>query len=32
MTRQDGDDRAACATLTYLAEPAGPALGACCKS
>jgi hypothetical protein len=27
MTRQDDDHRAACATLTYLAEPANPALG-----
>ena len=27
MTLQDDDHRAACATLTYLAEPADPALG-----
>jgi DNA processing protein len=27
MTRQDGDHRVACATLTYLAEPADPVLG-----
>ena len=28
MTRPDDDHRVACATLTYLAEPADPALGA----
>jgi hypothetical protein len=27
MTRQDDDHRVACTTLTYLAEPADPALG-----
>jgi len=32
MTRQDDDHRVACATLTYLADPAGLALSACCKS
>ena len=27
MTRHDEDHRVTCATLTYLAEPADPALG-----
>jgi hypothetical protein len=31
MTRQDDDHRVACATLTYLAEPANPVLSICCR-
>jgi hypothetical protein len=31
VTRQDDDHRVACATLTYLAEPADQYWAACCK-